>query len=244
MIAWCALAWATPSAAELSATWEALQPQVAAHAVFPLSFTDDDWERVAQGKVARRRERLEGADRVVGMIWVDADPPITWLSVQDPHGSVVGGMVDEELPGSTHSRRLLFQKIDLPWPLATRQWVIEVVNNHALAESTSGAYWERTWRLSDERGAKAEDPKAVWLPVNDGGWAYVRAAGGTLLVYHVRSVVGGNVPDEMATHWSFTTLTGMLEGVRDRVPWVRGHYDAGHSPIHTPDGAVLPPLAP
>ncbi len=233
-----------PDAQALEAAWERWRAPLEKHGRYPLRFTEHEWQRVASGHVAKRRERLEGADRVVGLRWIDADQTTTWLSVQDPHGNVVDGMVHEELPGSTFQHRILFQKIDLPWPMASRQWVIEVHNNLALLEATKGAYWERWWTLSDKRGARNEDPKAVWLPVNDGGWAYVDAEGGTLVAYHVRSVVGGNIPDELATRWSFGTLAGLLDGIAERIPWVRSHYGAGHEPIRQPDGTVVSPLAP
>jgi hypothetical protein len=240
---WVVTAWAVPSAAELEAAWEAHRPALDAHAVYPLRWTSDEYERVAKGKVARRRERLDGADRVLGMVWVPADQDTTWVAVQDPHGPVtVDGMVHEELPGSTFQRRLLFQSIDLPWPLATRQWVIEVTNNLPLIAATQGRVWERTWKPSEARGAKAELPDAVWLPVNDGGWMFVEAGEGTLLVYHARTVIGGNIPDDLATRWSFGTLSGMLEGLRDRVPWVRSHYVTGHDPLQRPDGKAVAPL--
>lgn len=235
-----ALARDVPPAAELAAAWEEHRAALQQHAVYPLRWTDDEWARVAKGKVARRRERLEGADRVLGMVWVDAPQDATWVSVQDPHGSYIDGMVHEELPGSTFQHRILYQSIDLPWPLASRQWVIEVVNNAALRDATTGEVWERTWKLSSLRGATHEDPDAVWLPENDGAWMYVEAGGGTLLVYHVRTVVGGSVPDDLATRWSFSTLSGMLSGVRDRLPWLTTHYVAGHELIRRPDGQPVP----
>lgn len=244
MIPWLTLSLAHPSAEALRGAWERNRSALDAHAVFPLAFTEAEWERVAQGKVARRREHLDGADRVVGLIYVEASMEATWVSVQDPHGSYVHGMLHEELPGSTFQRRLLFQHIDLPWPMVARQWVIEVRNNLALIEASQGRVWERTWKLSPERGASHEDPKAVWLPVNDGGWYFVQAESGTLLAYHVRSVVGGSVPDELATRWSFSTLTGMLEGIRDRLPWAATHYDVSHAPFQRPDGQVVAPWGP
>jgi len=246
LLALLATALATPSAAELSAAWEAHRGALDTHAVYPLRWTSDEIERVAKGKVAKRRERLEGADRVLGMIWIDATQDATWVAVQDPHGPVtVSGMVHEELPGSTFQHRILFQSIDLPWPLASRQWVIEVKNNLPLIAATNGAVWERTWDLSEQRGAKNELADGVWLPVNDGGWMFVEAAGGTLLVYHARTVIGGAVPDDLATRWSFGTLTGMLEGIRGRVPWAKSHYDAAHETLQRPDGKrVAAPLSP
>lgn len=163
-----------------------------------------------------------------------------WLATQDPHGSYVAGMVNEELPGSTFHDRLLYQSLDLPWPLVTRQWVIRVKNNRALLDATGDAVWERTWDLSPARGAAAERPNAVWLDVNDGGWVFADAPGGTLLAYHVRSVIGGNVPDDVATRYVLGTLEGMLESLVSRSSWMVGHYTAGHAPIVAPDDRPVP----
>jgi hypothetical protein len=241
---WSIAAWATPTADALRADWERWRAQLDAAAVYPLRLTDDEWSALAQGQVARRRERLEGTDRVLGVRWVDADLDTTWLAIHDPHGAEIHGFVQEDLPGSTDQRRIVYQRIDLPWPVADRQWVIEVVNNVPLMRSTDGAVWERTWTLSDRRGARAEEPNALWLPVNEGGWFLARAAGGTLLGYHVRTVVGGVVPDEAAVRWSYATLASLLDGIADRVPFVRTHYVAGHAPVLRPDGTPIPPLTP
>jgi hypothetical protein len=238
-----AAAAATPAAADLEAAWNALAPQLEAHAEHPLTFSASEWKKVAAGEVARRRERIEGTDRVVGLIWVPAAPATTWAAVMDPHGSVVDGMVYEVLPGATPDVRDAYQSIQLPWPLAARQWVIRVENNLDLMSATDGRVWERTWKLSDRRDADHILPKAVWLPVNEGGWCYAEAAGGTLVAYHVRTVVGGIVPDEAAIRWSFGTLSGMLHDIRDRAEWVREHYDADHEPIIAPGGTPIPPLA-
>ncbi len=234
---------AAPSADELQSAWANWQTQRTAHATHDLSFSTDTWKTVADGEVARRRDRLDGTDRVVGMIWVPADLDTTWVAVMDPHGSVVEGMVYEVLEGSTPDHRDAFQSIRLPWPLAPRQWVITVENNLPLIGATEGKVWERTWALSDRRDATQAMPKAMWLPVNEGGWYYVPAAQGTLVVYHVRTVVGGLVPDEAAVRWSMSTLSGMLGDVRDRATWVKSHYGPGHAPVLRPGGTPVPPLA-
>ncbi|MEQ1507370.1 MAG: hypothetical protein ABMB14_34395, partial [Myxococcota bacterium] len=201
-----AVALAAPDAAALTASWEGWRTTLDASARYPFRFTADEWARVARGDVMKRRERLDGTDRVLGVVWVDAPPDRTWIAIHDPHGQYVDDVVHEELPGSTESDRILYQRIDLPWPLTPRQWVIRVRNNLGLIAATRGAVWERTWELSDQRGAAAELPHAVWLPVNEGGWFLVDAAGGTLLGYHVRTAVGGIVPDEAALRWSFAAM--------------------------------------
>lgn len=238
------LAWATalagpPSAAELQAAWEQWRPQLDAHALYPFRFTSEEWAQVAAGKVARRRERMVGTDRVIGMIWVEANQDTTWLALQDPHATLTEGLVEEDLPGSTLEHRYLFQSIDLPWPLATRQWVILVVNNGPLRDATQGAFWERSWDLSDRRGAEAEQENAVWTDVNEGGWFLVKAGSGTLLGYHARTVVGGIVPDDLVTRWSFGRLKGMLSGIAERTVWIREHYVGAHEPIPRPGGTAI-----
>lgn len=209
---------------------------------YPFRFTDGEWATLAAGKVAKRRERLAGTDRVLGVVWVDAPLDRTWLAIHDPHGTLVDEVVYEELPGSTPDRRYVYQRIGLPWPLASRQWVIEVVNNVPLIGASGGTFWERSWALSDRRGATNELPNAVWLPVNEGGWFLAEAAGGTLLGYHVRTAVGGLVPEEAALRWSFSTLEGLLTRIADRTGWITGHYVAGHPPIARPDGTPIPPI--
>ena len=231
---------ATPSAEVLRAAYEARRDLLDAHAIYPFTFTDEEWQRIAEGKVARRRQRMTGTDRVLGVVWSPADLDTTWLAVQDPHGKVIDGFVEEHLPGSTFEHKIVFQSIDLPWPLQSRQWVIEVVNNAALREASGGQVWERTWTLSDRRGASNELPKGIWLDVNEGGWFFCEAAGGTLVGYHARTVIGGIVPDEVATRWSFSTLGGMLERVVERTEWIPGHYLGDHPAMLRPGSTPIP----
>lgn len=220
-----------PDSAALREAWEAHRPALETHAVHPFRFEPDIWETVALGRVAKRRDRLDGTDRVIGVHWVSADIDTTWLAIHDPHGEAIEGTVYEVLPGSTTDKRFAYQRISLPWPLTSRQWVIEITNNLPLMAATSGRVWERSWRLSDRRGAKSESKDALWLPVNEGGWFLTSSAGGTLLVYHVRTSVGGVVPDEAAVRWAFSTLDRLLTGIAERTAWVRTHYRGDHAPL-------------
>lgn len=241
VVAWLlGAAWAAPNAAALERGWERWRAELDEHAAYPFRFQPDEYARLAKGEVLRRRDRLDGTDRVLGVLWVGADLDATWLAVQDPHGGApVDGYTEEVLAGSTFQSKLLYQRITLPWPLQARQWVIHVQNNQKLIRRTDGAVWERTWELSDKRGAKAEDPKAVWLRVNEGGWFLADIGGGTLLGYHVRTAIGGIVPDEAAVRWSFSTLAGMLTKIAQRAPTMRAHYVGEHEPIRRPDGSEI-----
>lgn len=239
---WSLVALAAPPPDDLRSSWERWRSELDAGAVYPFRFSDEEWQQVASGQVARRRERLDGTDRVLAVRWVPADIDTTWLAIQDPHGVELPNFVEEELAGSSRDRRVVYQRITLPWPMTDRQWVVEVRNNLALLSATDGEVWERTWTLSRQRGAAAEVPSAVWLPVNEGGWFLVDAAGGTLLGYHVRTVIGGMVPDEAAVQWSYSTMSSLLNGIAERVPFERSHYRAGHAPVLRPDGTEIPPL--
>ncbi len=240
------LAWAAPlqtaDPVGLRAAYESHRAALDQHGVFPLSFSDPFWTQLARGEVARRRDQLDGTDRILAFVLVPASRDTTWVAIQDPHAGTVDGFVDEELPGSTFDRRVVYQRITLPWPLQPRQWVVEVRNNDALRDATAGAVWERSWTLSEARGAKLELEHAVWLPTNEGAWLIVDAAPhGTLVGYHARTSIGGVVPDEAALRWSYGTLTGLLEGVRERAgTWVVPHYDANHVRVLRPDHTAVP----
>lgn len=228
-----------PVAAELRAAWEATR---SSHWVHRPWFTERDWSRLAAGKVVRRRERLDGPDRVVAAIWSASPKDPLWLSVQDErHWVAIDGYVDDDLPGSTFAERTLYQRIGLPWPFSDRQWVIDLRNNKELLASSRGAVWERTWSLSSRRGSPHEDPSAVWVDYNDGGWILADIGTGTLLIYHVRATVDGSLPDEAATRWALMTVGGMLRQVDERATEVvPTHYVAGHAPVVRPDDTSIP----
>ena len=59
-------------------------------------------------------------------------------------------------------------------------------------------------------------------------------------MYHVRAVIGGGIPDELATQWSLGTLRGMMDDLVARSREVRVHYTVDHGPILAPDGTELP----
>jgi hypothetical protein len=232
-----------PDAAALAQGWEQWRTALDGSARHPLHLDDESWQRIARGEIAKRRDRLDGTDRVIGVAWVGAGVEAVWVAMYDGHGQYADNVVYEELPGSTFESRYVYQRIDLPWPFADRQWVIRVEDNPRLRVATGGQVWERTWDLSDRRGAAAEDPRSVWLDVNEGGWLLAPAAGGTLLVYHVRTSIGGIVPDEAALRWSFSQLDGMLGKIVERTGWVRGHYIGAHEPVRRPDGAPIQTFA-
>ena len=62
--------WASPPSADvLSRDWAEL---TTSHWTHRPTFSAKEWGRLADGKGIKRREKLEGADRVLGALWTDA----------------------------------------------------------------------------------------------------------------------------------------------------------------------------
>lgn len=57
-------------------------------------------------------------------------------------------------------------------------------------------------------------------------------------------MVDGNIPDELATQWCFSTLDSMLTGIATRAASIPAHYDAAHEVLYRPDGTPIGSLAP
>jgi hypothetical protein len=238
------LALATPDAVALKSAWNEALPAMRAGARIPVTLPDSAFATLAQGGVARVREDLAGADRVLGAVWTDAPRDALWIAIlDDQHFTMVNGLYEEELPGTGALRKLLYQRLDLPWPLQDRQWVIDIRSNAELWARSGGAIWERAWTLADPALEVSASPDAVWSTTNEGGWLLVDAAGGTLAVYHVRAEIGGNVPDEASTQWAWSKLDELMRGTVTRArTQIPGHYDAAHDRIARPDGSVIPPM--
>ncbi len=230
----------TPDPSQLKSDLTKWDAAITEKGRYPIEWTEDELATLAKGEVVKRRSKLEGADRVFGAVWVPNSLAELWVGAQDPHWGLVDGLVEEELPGSNFHNKLVYQRIEAPWPFRDRQWVIRVVNNVALWKHTEGNVIERTWDLSSERGASVEDDKGVWVDVNEGGWFAATAAGGSVVGYHVRAVIGGNIPDDAASTWTMMTLGGMMRGLVEKSSATRSHYVAGHEPIRWPDGELIP----
>lgn len=236
---------AAPSAEALAEAWRAEMPALNRAARLPVALADAEFTQLARGQASRHREARGGADRVVGALWTALPRDTIWVAIlDDQHFDLVSGLVEEQLPGTGALRKLLYQRLDLPWPLADRQWVIDIQSNTALARESGGAVWERSWTLADAGLAKNATPDAVWTTTNEGGWLLLEAGGGTLMIYHVRSDVGGSVPDGASAEWAWSTLDELLKTTAKRAAGLASHYTASHAPLYRPDGQPVPPLGP
>lgn len=249
-------AFAGPASAELAAHWSVFQGSAAGVATLALpGFSTREWETVASGGVVKRRIRGEvgvsGAtvDRVVGLALVSEPVEQVWIGViDDVHASLVEGLTERQLPGTTPSRKVLYQALDLPFPFSDRHWVLQIESNAVLYASTGA--WERSWSL-DPRGTAAlvdvdasvrlplDD--AVWTPENDGGWLMVPVSGhGTLVVYQARTDIGGVIPDDLVTRYALARLDEMVAQTAALAERATSHYVGNHYVIYGPDTVPVP----
>jgi hypothetical protein len=237
----CQLALAQPSAAQLAAAWAGHQAAIEHSALFALELTAEDFKTMAQAKVARRRLPAKGADRAMGAVWTPLGRDTVWVAIQDDRDfKLFDDLTEARLPGSTWDHKLLYQHLDAPWPITDRHWVLEIKNNTAISTRTKDRIWERVWNLAQESMVPEGCTEAIWTPINDGGWMLIEAAGGTLVVYHARSKVGGNIPQEAITAWAMSTLDGLMKTILSRAEGIQAHYTKGHELIFRPDGSTVP----
>lgn len=228
---------AAPPADELLRTWRADEP--ALH--LPVALPDGDFATLARGEPVAHRRDANGAAYAIGAIWVPAPPQSVWVTIQDARDRPIMSYAQVDwLPGATATRRDVFMLLDLPWPLANRQWVTRFQHDAATFAATSGRVWQRLWSLTDPKEARTPDPDAIWLEHNDGSWSIVGAGSGSFCVLIVRTVLGGNLPPDITQTWATSTLKGTLRSVAQLAPTTPAHYTSGHEPMYTPAGELLP----
>ena len=230
-----------PTADALANSWDGLQGSVVTTAVFPIELTRKDFELIARGKVAKRRIREDGPDRAMGAMWTPVSRDRVWISIlDDVHDTLVSSLTEHRLGKSKEGNKLLYQHLDLPWPVQDRQWVIEITNNRTLAQTTNNQLWERSWDLAKPALMPNPNREAVWVPVTTGSWLLFPVEHGTFVVYHARSAIGGRIPDEAVTRWALATLDEMMIHIADRAATIDAHYTEPHEIIHGCDEKPIP----
>jgi hypothetical protein len=136
--------------------------------------------------------------------------------------------------------RRVYSKVDLPYPLSDRHWVAELRTNRALYDATSGRVWQREWQDVDPSLAPSPDPDAAWITETRGAWTVMATDEGTLVLFSVRTVLGGLVPASITQAWAVRTLRASLQGVADRAKGMPSHYTADHERVLTPAGQPIP----
>jgi hypothetical protein len=231
-----------PSTEQLESVWDKHKTALTTLTEQPILLQPEDFEHISKGQVAKRRIRQDGPDRVMGAAWSPLSREEIWLAVlDDTHDTLVKILSERTLYYDQDGRKFLYQHLDLPWPISDRQWVIEVWNNTQLNDATHNQVWERVWNLSDSKKMDEPDPQAIWAPMTDGAWLFIPAMDGTLVIYHVRSTVGGAIPDEVVTRWALATVDEMIVHALTRAKEIPAHYGSEHFAI---DGGDNQPVRP
>jgi hypothetical protein len=235
------------TAAGLAAAWAVVAPLVTKLAVFPPAGLDDHvWDEVAAGRIAKRGTEGDTALVLgVGVLHVPRDT--AWLSLTDDHLSdEIDSLTEVALQGAWAAPKVLYQRLDLPWPFADRHWVIALANNSHLAAVSP--VWERSWTLRPGGLAEARAhtdaarfDAAVAVSVNQGGWLLLPLSDGTTLgVYQARASLGGAIPDGAVDGYTRSSMDGLFAGVERNAARVRKRYGPGCSPQPGADGTAIP----
>lgn len=230
--------------AELAALWAGVATTVAAQAHMPPPKLPDAWDQVAAGKVVRS-ESGDSPRRVVAVGLLNVSREEAWLSLTDDHlADNISGLTELVLDGGWAHAKTLYQRLDLPWPVADRHWVIRLGNNAGLA---AAGVWERYWSVDEAAlaGARARTDTdafdaAVAVTVNLGDWLLVRAGSQTLAIYQAKVSLGGLVPDDAVDAYTRSQTEGMYAGVVRNAAKVRARYGPGCTPQPAPDGSPIP----
>lgn len=220
------------------------------------AFDDAQIAALLRGEVVRSLERPpdDRPRRAVAALLSPTSREDLWWAAQDPHFSVVDGLVEARLRTSSADAHSWYGFLDAPRPVADRHWVVDSWNNHALAEASGGRCWEHPWRLAadgldlaraahergDIRGVSSEAfASAIWVPTSEGAWFAVTTGGpNTLFVYHTSASMGGAIPDWVVGRYIYGGLETMMRGLESRARERPGHYVHGHAPVF--DGAGRP----
>ncbi len=245
MVVLCALggasAWAAPASAVLEEAWQADIAALHASGVGG-NLAAADFVVLAKGNpVVHHVDTPEGSFAVAA-IWIPTALPMAWIAVQDARDRPLSnGVVQEWLPGGVlGGARQIYMRLDLPWPVADRQWVSDLGPDAALFAKTEGRVWRFSWTLADPALAPNPLADAVWVEENRGSWTLLGVEGGTLCVLSVRSLVGGSIPAAVSQSFARSTLQRTLRTLAEFGPGTAAHYRAPHPVLHTPDSGVVP----
>lgn len=230
----------------LATVWAQVERAVEETARFPpgaLSFVD--WAAVERGERAVSRGSTTVA---VGLVRASRDA--TWLAVtHDTPAARLRGLVERPLLGRWGaSPKRLYQRIDLPWPVQDRHWVIESRTNLALAARAPSA-WERAWTTVPTALPATRDSEpdpAAWdaatgVPRNDGAWLLVDAGPHrTLAVYRVAVDLGGVVPPAAVAGWTASTLGEVYATLEADAQALAARGEAGCVTQPGGDGVPIP----
>jgi hypothetical protein len=236
---------AAPNLETLTAVWAKNQSVIAEHAGHPVTLESSDFRTIVKGGIAKRRRREAGPDGAIGIGWTPHTRAAVWVAIiDDIHNTMVSSLTEQRLDNAVDDQKLLYQRLDLPWPFSDRQWVIAIQNNPRIAHASLNQVWERSWKLEGTQPVPPGDPGALWVPMINGAWLAIEADEGTLLIYQARTTIGGAIPDDLVTRWALATLDEMMSSVFSRAAEIPAHYRAKHAPIKGGDNLKIMHFSP
>lgn len=225
----------------------------------------DELLELAQGGIVKIRDRvrigdsaseLEDRIRIVGYRVYDTPRLLVWLSALDLSVNHSKRLTEYLIEADTEGTARWYQFLRLPWPVKDRHWVVRSTKDVQLSAATDGFIWEQAWRLEAEGRQTAarlladgkvagvstkQGAKALYAPVNRGGWAMFALDDRRVLVAaHVTTVLGGWVPDRLVARFISAQLESVLQSVEAEALTVHARYDGSH-PIYTGDGKLITP---
>ncbi len=218
----------------------------------------EELDALIGGQTVRRLENAkdERPARALALVLTTVPREDVWWSCQDPHFSAGPEMIDMLLDRQGPDRETWYGLLDAPVPLADRQWVVDIWNEHGVAQASAGRHWEHGWRLRADgpaliatalaSGAATKLPperaeSAVWLEASEGAWVALSLSDGTTLFgYHSVASLGGAVPDWIVGRVAYAGLDKMMRRIIDRAAARAGHYTAGHAPVYDGAGQAIP----
>lgn len=234
---WLSASVALAVPADLADQWAAVEPEIRARTGVPVPLSPDDLATIAAGGAVASRFDTDRGAYATGAVWVDAPVDQVWLVVNDGEHAPGGRTTLRVLPAPDGIRRVHLT-LALPFPIADRQWVSNIVPSRELYEATGGRVWQRTWSLAD--ASLAEEPdNAVWLKENRGAWTLVDVGDGTLLMFTVRTVLGGLLPASITQGWAVRSLRDNFEETATRASAMPAHYEGEHRVIRNPGGGEI-----
>ena len=241
---------AAPAFSALSSAWhDALQYQ--SEFLSSLEISSGDWAEVSRGEVVvSRQPQPTGPDRVWGVSFIDEPPRSVWIAIiDDPHLHLSSEVLEYAMASSSPERKVLYQLLDLPFPLSNRCWVIEISSNSDVYERSGGLVWRREWR-SIENGQDALHSlptelqsgalSAVYAPVNEGSWTLLPVGDGTIVVYEGRADSAGSLPGGLVDRFAQENVERTLLRLGEIASEAASHYGAeGHYTIFAPNNEPL-----
>jgi hypothetical protein len=215
-------------------------------------------DTLASGGVVRLIETLpDGNLRVVGFALLEASRDSLFIASQHPrYASSASSMLTELELSTSGDRGVWYGFLDLPRPFTDRHWVVSNWNNHDVARSSGGAYWEHLWRLHPD-GIQPARPAleagripgidaalfdaAIPVPASRGGVVFLDVGGGwTLVGYHSVFDPGGVIPErpmaELVKRSLEDYFAQLEKRARESVP---KDYRVGCAPLIGADGETI-----